>query len=96
MASRRARRITPLTEMELTGPAAGSPGLRTPLDPSGRKVLGTVNNCANGATPWNTYLTCEENFNGYFGRKDGGSPSTQEQAYGIVAAPSSNKWYLGR
>ena len=94
VASRRARRITPLTEMELTGPAAGSPGLRTPLDPSGRKVLGTVNNCANGATPWNTYLTCEENFNGYFGRKDGGSPSAQEQAYGIAAAPSSNKWYL--
>jgi len=52
------RRITANTEMEVTGVAAGHPLLQTNADPSGKKVLGTFNNCANGETPWGTYLTC--------------------------------------
>jgi secreted PhoX family phosphatase len=52
--------------MSFAGPAAGHRLLRTTADPEGVRPVGTVNNCSHGVTPWRTYLTCEENFNGYF------------------------------
>ena len=79
--SKFARRITALTPMTLTGPAAGHAMLRTAGDPSGTRILGTYNNCSNGHTPWGTYLTCEENFADYFEGVD--SPDAHQRRWGI-------------
>ncbi|WP_068858052.1 PhoX family protein [Perlucidibaca aquatica] len=64
------RRLTPYSPMQISGPARGSDLLKTAYDPSGLMARGTLNNCANGFTPWGTYLTCEENWAGYFGHAD--------------------------
>src|SRR5262249_23236809 len=52
--------------MAADGPAAGDKRLQTSSDPSGKRIIGTFNNCTGGVTPWNTYLTAEENFHLYF------------------------------
>ena len=78
------RRITPQTEMEITGPARGHDLMKTAADPTGTKTLGTWNNCGNGRTPWGTYLACEENFNGYFSSsKEDLELSPEFKRYGI-------------
>lgn len=79
--SKYARRITASTPMQITGPAAGHPLMMTGADPTGTKVLGMLNNCAGGVTPWGTWLTCEENVNYYFSNKDAAAASPLAKAY---------------
>ncbi|RAY12675.1 PhoX family phosphatase [Actinomadura craniellae] len=91
--SRFARRVTMTTPTEVTGPAAGHRLLRTSADPSGVRVLGTLNNCASGPTPWNTYLTCEETINKYFYYGEQPPPAgSAEDRYGI-GSESPYPWY---
>jgi hypothetical protein len=60
------RRITADTPMDFSGPAASHAWLGGSETQPGR-ALGTLGNCAAGATPWGTYLTAEENTNDFFG-----------------------------
>ena len=91
--------------MRLAGPAAGHPMVRTAADPEGPLVLGTYNNCAEGVTPWGTWLSGEETDIGYIWecdpfnkngvtaarRIDGCGTFTHEAA---TVDPASNTFYL--
>ena len=90
--SRYARRLTAYTPMRVSGPAARHPLMQTAADASGRTVLGTLNNCAHGYTPWGTYLTCEENFNGYFSLENG-TPTNHQNRYGINKGGFGYRWH---
>jgi hypothetical protein len=110
------RRITGNTPMAIQGPAAGHALLRsiqfditdtgsTPVGTNdGFTAIGTLNNCAHGYTPWGTYLTCEENWNGYFGWNTGdvlatGNPAldatiaNDQTRYGITAGGFGYRWH---
>jgi secreted PhoX family phosphatase len=90
------RRITGYTPMTITGPAAGNDLLKTAADATGTQVLGTLNNCGAGQTPWGTYITCEENFNGYFGTDAAGwTPNALQNRYGISAGGFGYGWHKG-
>jgi len=71
------RRFTGATEMRISGPLAGNALMLTPFAPNADRARGTLNNCGNGYTPWGTYLTCEENWPGYFINR---AELTEEQA----------------
>ena len=89
----RNRRITVNTPVEYDGPVAGTGYLE---NAAGNPPLGTVNNCGSGFTPWGTYLTCEENFNGYFGSNDPNfQPLNEKQArYGFSASGFGYGWHV--
>ncbi len=92
--SKYGRRITAQTPIDIAGPAAGHSWLRTGADPTGRRVLGTLNNCAMGYTPWGTYLACEENFNGYFHASPAPAAGTLLARYGVAPIPATGtQWY---
>jgi len=96
------RRITPNTTMQVNGPARGNPLLRTRFSADGTQARGTINNCANGTMPWNTYLTNEENWAGYF-RRDASDAAARTAAgrakevislarYGVTSTSGNNRW----
>ncbi len=93
--SRYNRRITGDTPIEITGPAAGHALMKTSADPTGRKVLGMLNNCGGGKTPWGTWLTCEENFNQYFANNALVADPAIRAAharYGVTNGPTGRRW----
>ena len=91
------RRITPQTPMDVTGPAAHLADLKTMMvtqfDTTGATVRGTLNNCGHGATPWGTYIGCEENWAFYFNIADNGTAPTDAKMltsrsrYGVSTLP---------
>jgi len=106
------RRITANTQARISGPAAGhalmkskaftiTDGASVPtgglLD--GFTAYGTINNCAHGITPWGTYLTCEENFNGNFGGTGAVDTSATTEIgklnrrYGLSAGGFGYRWH---
>lgn len=94
-ADRRNRRITLNTPFEVRGPAAGSDLLKTPADPTGTVVRGTMNNCSGGVTPWGTVLSGEENVHAYFAHAERVADertSTRLARYGIEGGATERKW----
>ncbi len=91
LAGTKNRRVTARTPMLISGPARGDARLRHKSYTAnggtfgdGINVQGTLNNCANGYTPWGTYLTCEENWAGYFFRNKSDQTRRDDiERYGI-------------
>jgi hypothetical protein len=86
------RRIHGLTEMAISGPAAGSAHMITKYSPDGTRTRGTLNNCAHGVTPWNTYMAAEENWAGYF--MVAGEQPREQSRYGVPDEAGRYKWEL--
>jgi len=63
------KRYTGNSSYGVSGPAAAVVGAT---------VIGTLNNCSSGATPWGTYLTCEETTDNYL------DPTQADEGYGWV------------
>jgi secreted PhoX family phosphatase len=91
------RRVTPNTPVQFNGPVRGHPLLRTKFSPDGTQGRGTINNCAMGFFLWGTFVTCEENWAGYFRRPgDNAVPrsriETSLRRYGVTSAIGNFAW----
>ncbi|MXP41002.1 DUF839 domain-containing protein [Altererythrobacter soli] len=91
------RRITPNTPVTFHGPVRGSALIRTAYSQDGTQGRGTINNCANGHTPWGTNLTCEENWSGYFTRSGDDAARTPAEVtalrrYGVTRTLGNYAW----
>lgn len=84
------RRITASTPCEISGPVRGSSFVVTKYSPDGTRTRGTINNCAHGYTPWGTYLTCEENWAGYF--VNTGTRPREQSRYGVPTSNGRYRW----
>ncbi|KPL95793.1 PhoX family protein [Vibrio splendidus] len=84
------RRYTGATVMDLSGPVAHSEFTKTKFSQDGSQARGTLNNCGNGYTPWGTYLTCEENWPGYFVNK--GETTPAQERIGIATDKTRYGW----
>lgn len=84
------RRVTAGTSVEIRGPVRGSNLVKTKYSPDGTATRGTLNNCAHGYTPWGTYLTCEENWAGYFVNRTG--LPREHSRYGVNQSNSRYRW----
>jgi secreted PhoX family phosphatase len=81
------RRVHQQTEVQISGPVRGNALVKTKYSPDGTKFRGTLNNCGTGRTPWNTYLSGEENWAGYFTRS-----ATDNVARGDKSVASLNRY----
>jgi secreted PhoX family phosphatase len=88
--SRYNRRITAGTTCEIGGPVRGSAFVVTKFSPDGTRTRGTINNCSHGITPWGTYLTCEENWAGYFVNR--GERPREQSRYGVSTSTTRYRW----
>jgi secreted PhoX family phosphatase len=90
------RRITATTPMVLTGPAAGHALVKTSADATGTNVIGTLNNCAGGTTPWGTVISGEENFQQYFANlatlPEDDPVRVHHERFGLNEAESERQW----
>tara|TARA_B100001063_G_scaffold68360_1_gene62275 strand:+ start:4359 stop:6560 length:2202 start_codon:yes stop_codon:yes gene_type:complete len=92
------KRITAQTQININGPVKNHKLVKTKYSTTGDKTRGTLNNCANGLTPWGTYLTCEENWAGYFKRPESSiltdikAQATQNRYMGSNASDGSYGW----
>lgn len=84
------RRITGATPMTTSGAARGHAKMRTVHSPAGTDTRGTLNNCSHGYTPWGTYLTCEENWAGYFVNR--GTQPREQSRYGVPSTGGRYGW----